>query len=235
MSEKEQATPSSANAKKVDATTKVDTEVQYISSPASRWIHRNRFLVLLFILLTVISLDQWTKLSARDNLARALPADKNGVVHYRGVRNHVVIPGFFDIIYVENPAAAFSLTRSIPKKYRMPMLITISFLAMALLLFWIVRLKIPDAMMVIGFSLILSGAIGNAIDRNLYSYVIDFIQWKLTYFFPTWPPWPTFNIADSSIVVGAGFIIFRSIFPMKQITENKDSESEKSDLETAAA
>lgn len=204
------------------ASSKDQAEVVYVTSPTSRWIHRNRFIVLLLMLAAVISFDQWTKLSVRDSLARPLPADKAGVVHYRGTHDYAVIPGIFHLRYVENPAAAFSLTRSIPKKYRMPMLITISYFAMALLLFWIVRLKVPDGMLVIGFSMILSGAIGNAIDRNMHSYVIDFIDWRLTRFFPSWPPWPTFNIADSAIVVGAGFIYFRSLFPLKELNSEQN-------------
>lgn len=212
------------------------SQPQYQASQASRWLHKNRFVVLLLVLAAVISFDQWSKLSVRDSLARPMPADADGIVHYRGVRDYPVLPGLFHLRYVENPAAAFSLTRSIPKKYRMPMLITISYLAMALLVFWIVRLKIPDGILVIGFSMILGGAIGNAIDRNLHSYVIDFIDWRLTRFFPSLPPWPTFNIADSAIVVGATLIIFRSLFPLKELkTASVSNDSDALSAESVAA
>ena len=50
---------------------------------------------------------------------------------------------------------------------------------------------------ILGFSLILGGAIGNLIDRVIYGYVIDFIDFRI---------WPVFNIADSAITIGAVII-----------------------------
>ena len=47
--------------------------------------------------------------------------------------------------------------------------------------------------MMIGLSLIVGGAIGNLIDRAMYGFVVDFIDFRV---------WPVFNIADSAIVVG---------------------------------
>jgi signal peptidase II len=53
---------------------------------------------------------------------------------------------------------------------------------------------------IIGFSLILGGAIGNLYDRIFYGYVIDFIDIRV---------WPVFNIADSAITIGAIIIAFK--------------------------
>ena len=53
---------------------------------------------------------------------------------------------------------------------------------------------------IIAFSLILGGAIGNLIDRIMYGYVIDFIDFRI---------WPVFNIADSAITIGAVIILFQ--------------------------
>ncbi len=53
---------------------------------------------------------------------------------------------------------------------------------------------------VVAFSLILGGAIGNLVDRILYGYVIDFIDFRV---------WPVFNIADSAITIGAILIAFK--------------------------
>ena len=55
---------------------------------------------------------------------------------------------------------------------------------------------------IIAFSLILGGAIGNLIDRMMYGYVIDFIDFRI---------WPVFNIADSAITVGAVIIALKCI------------------------
>ncbi len=53
-----------------------------------------------------------------------------------------------------------------------------------------------------GLSLVLGGAIGNVIDRVIHGYVIDFIQVLIM----GWP-FPSFNVADSAITVGAAFLI----------------------------
>lgn len=61
-------------------------------------------------------------------------------------------------------------------------------------------------MYIIGFSLILGGAIGNLIDRVVYGYVIDFIDLQI---------WPVFNLADSAITVGAVIIAIKCILLTK--------------------
>jgi signal peptidase II len=55
-------------------------------------------------------------------------------------------------------------------------------------------------------TLIISGAIGNTIDRLSYGYVVDFIDWH----YAGWH-WPAFNFADSFIMVGAGLFILDEI------------------------
>jgi signal peptidase II len=57
-------------------------------------------------------------------------------------------------------------------------------------------------MLPIAFSLIVGGAIGNAFDRLVYGYVIDF----LVLYYQDWY-WPTFNVADSAICIGAVLLI----------------------------
>jgi len=203
----------------------LDQAAGFTPHPVTVLLHRYRFGLLAAILLVVISFDQSTKLWVRGELARALPeiTDEagNSVVHYRGVREIRLIDGIFHLRYVENPAAAFSLTRSIPLKWRRPLLIGVSYLAMILLLAWFAKLKQPDVLLLVGLSLVLGGAIGNAIDRHWHTYVIDFVDWRLTRFWPRLPPWPTWNIADGSIVCGAGTIVFRSFFPYERRFEKK--------------
>ncbi len=58
----------------------------------------------------------------------------------------------------------------------------------------------------LAFGLILGGAIGNLIDRVLYGWVIDFVHVFVRIGERTWS-WPDFNVADSAITVGAGFLI----------------------------
>ncbi|MDC1281800.1 signal peptidase II, partial [Methylophilaceae bacterium] len=62
-----------------------------------------------------------------------------------------------------------------------------------------------------GLTLILGGAIGNLIDRLLHGYVIDFVSLHRDNIFY----WPAFNVADSTITIGAAFIIFDSFIKKK--------------------
>jgi len=62
-------------------------------------------------------------------------------------------------------------------------------------------------MLALSFSLILSGAIGNLIDRLRYGEVVDFLQFYLSFLpWHIFNPWPTFNIADSAICIGIGLM-----------------------------
>lgn len=69
--------------------------------------------------------------------------------------------------------------------------------------------KTPQSrLMDFAMSLVLSGVIGNLIDRALYGHVIDFIQWHYQNVYI----WPTFNLADSAICLGMGLFIFLELF-----------------------
>lgn len=126
-----------------------------------------------------------------------------------------VVPNFFNLIYKENPAAAFSLTRSLPSWFRRPMLIAVSVFATIFFLFWYFRMKVNDGLLLASFSFILSGALGNLADRVRLGYVIDFLDVHAGIFGYPHLHWPTFNIADSLIVIGAVGVIFRTIWPLK--------------------
>jgi signal peptidase II len=62
-----------------------------------------------------------------------------------------------------------------------------------------------------GFMLVASGALGNAIDRVRYGYVVDFVHahWNAAYF-------PAFNVADSCITVGAGLVILDALLEWRR-------------------
>jgi signal peptidase II len=70
------------------------------------------------------------------------------------------------------------------------------------LIVWLARLERRAALMAAALALILGGALGNVIDRLRLGYVVDFLQvhWQQHYF-------PAFNVADSAISVGAGFLL----------------------------
>jgi len=75
-------------------------------------------------------------------------------------------------------------------------------------------LKIKSKTYTIGFGLIMSGAIGNFIDRIALGYVRDFIM------FDFWKTFPIFNFADSCIVIGAVLVCIHFIFLSKKAGDN---------------
>lgn len=138
----------------------------------------------LLSLLAVLPLDQLTKLWIAERF------------HY-GERV-VVIPGFFDLTHVRNPGGAFSFFAEGPAEQRMMFFVGSTLVAVALLIVFLRRLGAEDRLAATALGVILGGALGNLIDRLAYGEVIDFLDFHL------WGgyTWPTFNVADSAIVVG---------------------------------
>jgi len=187
---------------------------------APRWA---KLLLLPAVVSMTVTLDQGTKLLAQAELAEQrtrietrADGSEERVKEWRGTRSITVVPGFFNFRYVENPAAAFSLTSEMPENIRKPFLVAVSMLAMALIITWYWRTREPDWLILGSFAFILGGALGNLVDRMAYGYVIDFIDWHLAFFNPGWPHWPTFNIADSAICVGAAGVILRTFRPYQE-------------------
>ena len=87
--------------------------------------------------------------------------------------------------------------------------------------FWLKKLSVKEKLLGCNLALILGGAIGNTIDRTLFGKVTDFIDWYyyasdscLPFFFHlanTTCHWPTFNLADSAIFVGAVIMILQTM------------------------
>ena len=122
--------------------------------------------------------------------------------------DHVeIFHSWFWLRYAENRAAAFSLTESIPEWFRMPMLISVSILAVGGVLWWLWKLGSEHLVLRVALGLVLGGAIGNLIDRVSLGYVIDFIDWHLRPAYGWAWTFPTFNIADSAVVCGGALIL----------------------------
>lgn len=195
------------------------------TSAFSEFVSRHRLLWLLIIGVVFVSADQFSKRWAQDSLAiRTLEADAvvvDGEVEARPKfrfdphREIVVIPSAVSFIYRENPAAAFSLTRSFPDWFRRPFLVIISALASILFLIWYFMMREKDWLLLTSLCLIMAGAVGNLIDRAGLGYVVDFIDVHAAFLgYPEYH-WPTFNIADSCIVVGAVALLI-SLFRQKR-------------------
>ena len=104
----------------------------------------------------------------------------------------IVIKDFFNITYGKNTGAAWSLFAG-----RTWLLIIVSLIIISFIIFYIFKNKPKNKFDMVGYSLVLGGAIGNFIDRIVYGYVIDFLDFNIFGY-----DYPIFNIADTFIVVG---------------------------------
>lgn len=118
-----------------------------------------------------------------------------------------VISGYLDLRYTENEAIAFSMFESIPKTIRVPVLATLQLLSSLMVCVLIFLWRRKPFFTLLPFVLILSGALGNVIDRLRFGYVVDFIHFHVQNHFS----WPVFNIADVLISVGIGLVILQTI------------------------
>lgn len=111
-----------------------------------------------------------------------------------------VIENFFSITYVRNPGAAFGILSD--SAWRLPFFITIGLVATGAILWYISRLDPHSRWLPLSLALVLTGAVGNLIDRIRIGEVIDFIDvhWYQYH-------WPAFNVADSAITVGVGMLL----------------------------
>jgi len=117
-----------------------------------------------------------------------------------------VIPGFFRLTYATNRGVAFSLFADSEMEIRY-ILAGVSVLAAAMVAAYQWRTPVRKVGLNLAFSLMLAGIIGNMIDRIRLGEVVDFIDlhWAEVY------SWPTFNVADAAICVGAGLLALQLI------------------------
>lgn len=122
-------------------------------------------------------------------------------------RKVVVVPDYFDFQYTRNPGAAFGFLADADSPWRKPFFITVSLVAVGIIVMILRGVAFQQQILLWGLSLIAAGAVGNFIDRVRLGYVIDFIVWKYTDEYR----WPTFNIADALICVGVGLMMIEII------------------------
>lgn len=122
-----------------------------------------------------------------------------------------VIPGFFEIVHSENRGVAFGIFNDSTFEWRTALLVLVSSVAVILVSVILWKANQMDRMSMWSLALVLGGAVGNVFDRMISGKVTDFLQVYLgTY------PWPTFNVADSAIVIGSLFLLFSQIRPGRQ-------------------
>ncbi len=113
---------------------------------------------------------------------------------------------FKEFRYAENPGAAWGFLNSQSESFRKWFFMLVSFIAIGVISFMYLKLDATQNLAAWAFATILSGALGNFIDRMRFNYVIDFIQM----YFGTYQ-YPTYNVADIAITVGVGMLIIEAI------------------------
>ncbi|MCR4798687.1 MAG: signal peptidase II [Lachnospiraceae bacterium] len=149
--------------------------------------------ILFFLLL---ALDLYTK-----NLA---------YIHLRGAKDLILIPGVFQLRYLENTGAAFSLLTG-----KISFFYVITVILSAIILWALIKIPKEPRYYPLFFTLIVlfSGAMGNFFDRITHRYVIDFLYFSLINF-------PVFNVADIYVTcsVVVLFILFMFVYKDEELT-----------------
>ncbi|MGM0678198.1 signal peptidase II [Ectothiorhodospira marina] len=146
----------------------------------------------------VIILDQVTKRIAEYQLVQFAPME--------------ILP-FLNLALVYNQGAAFSFLSDAGGWQRW-FFTTLAVVVSGVIIWWLRQLKRDETSTAVSLALILGGAIGNVIDRVWHGHVIDFFDLHYAGYH-----WPTFNIADSAITVGAVILIITSLIPAPRGTQ----------------
>ena len=153
---------------------------------------RPRLGIWIALAVAIVVLDQLTKHFATASLEYAIPV--------------AVFPGF-NLTLLHNTGAAFSLFDDQSGWQRWFFVVLASAVSLMIIV-WMWRIRDQGPLVLIaGLALVLGGAIGNLLDRLLLGYVTDFIQ----VWFGSWA-FPSFNVADSAITVGAVLLIIDALF-----------------------
>lgn len=142
---------------------------------ASRREKKNN-LMIFWVVLIILFFDRLTKILVVKNLPLS--------------ESRPVIRGYFHLTLVHNRGAAFGILKN-----HLYLFVLTSVIAIVLIFLDLYKHRHKNISLYnLSLVFILSGAIGNLIDRLYFGYVIDFLDFRI---------WPVFNIADSAITVGA--------------------------------
>ena len=114
----------------------------------------------------------------------------------------IIINPYLSWTYLQNTGAAFSILAD-GGEVQKAFLLAVSVLVSVIVILWIHKTSEYQRQKLFGQFLLLSGAVGNLIDRAQYGYVVDFIDMHVNGFY-----WPVFNLADSFIFIGVLLLLF---------------------------
>ena len=144
--------------------------------------------------LLILILDQFTKVM---------------VTGYFQLGDSRTVTGFFNLVRVHNAGAAFSFLAGASGWQRW--LFTGIGIAAVLLILWMLRSHSGQRLFAFALSMILGGAIGNLVDRIAYGHVVDFLQFHYGGWY-----FPSFNVADSAITIGACALIIDELLRVRR-------------------
>jgi signal peptidase II len=156
----------------------------------------------------------WLVLAA--GIALADQATKAAVLKAFEVGDSVAVTGFFNLVRVHNPGAAFSFLAGADGWQRW--LFTGLGVAASVFIVWMLRSHPGQRLFAFALAMILGGAVGNVVDRLLHGYVVDFLQFRFAFLEPLFHGgyFPSFNLADSAITVGAASLILDEILRVRR-------------------
>jgi signal peptidase II len=134
-------------------------------------------------------------------------ATKWGIIHWLGLYDKEEITSFINLTHQQNAGAAFSFLADASGWQRW-FFVVLATVVSGVITVWLWRIRTEGPLVLMaGLSLVLGGAVGNLIDRARFGYVTDFIQ----VWFGNWA-FPSFNVADAAISVGAALLIIDALF-----------------------
>jgi signal peptidase II len=134
--------------------------------------------------------------------------------------DRTIIRGFLDLIYTENRGIAFGQLQE-GGSFGRWFFVVLAVIAAVAVFYYFVRTTRNDDRVLGACALLLAGIAGNLTDRVRMGYVIDFIVLHAGSYH-----WPTFNVADASITIGALLLAYDLVFEKKQKSEVRSQKSE---------
>ena len=131
------------------------------------------------------------------------------IVGYYQLGDATEVTRFFNVVRVHNSGAAFSFLANAGGWQRW--LFTGIGIAAAVFIVWMLKSHAGQKLFSFALACILGGAVGNVIDRSLYGYVVDFLDFH----YAGWH-FPAFNIADSAITIGAVCLILDELLRVRR-------------------
>src|SRR3989338_9461497 len=140
-----------------------------------------RYLAVFSTALIIIFIDQIAKFLIKANfqLNQTIP----------------LINNIFHLTYIHNFGAGFGILQQ-----QRWILVFISIIVIGFIFYYLDKIKEKQRLLQLLVGFILGGTVGNLIDRVIYGYVVDFLDFRV---------WPVFNVADSFVTIGViGLIIY---------------------------